>query len=198
VASSQTLLPGSEEFAETCVHAARTSSKILGQLQSGRDLAFYGFFDALTVFSSALILMMSLTVQFKAQPTDDETVEKLRRLLQEMRDAGNMSARDYYQELMECKDHLDRTREQINRASNDLSEPSRQSPGPDQALDEQMNAADPGGFDTSYLLMDPQLQAIVQDQNVSWDLNLLDIYPDVFANGYNPWMGSGRDDFGFH
>src|SRR5271168_4903501 len=116
VAPLQTILPGSEEFAETCVQAARTSSQILRQLQIGRDLAVYGFFDALAVFSSALILMMSSTMQFKTLPTDGKAVESLRELLREMRDAGNMSAHDYYQELMECKGHLDQAREQMNGA----------------------------------------------------------------------------------
>jgi hypothetical protein len=217
VAPPQTLLPGSEEFAETCVQAARTSSKILGQLQSGRDLAFYGFFDALTVFSSALILMMSSTVQFKAQPTDGEAVENLRKLLEEMRDAGNMSAHDYFRELMECKDHLDQAREQMNGASdslhatagrsdslehlmhaNDSLGTSRRDPGTDQALIEQINTSDPSGFDTSNLLMGPQLQALVHDPNVSWGVDLLDLPSALLANSCSPGMDSSRGDFGFH
>jgi hypothetical protein len=176
----------------------------------------YGFFDALAVFSSALILMMSSTVQFKALPADGEAVENLRELLEEMRDAGNMSAYDYYKELMECKVHLDQTRKQMNRDSDslvtagrgsglehlshagDLLETSQQGLGTDQVLDEQMGVSDSGGFDTSILLMDPQLQALVQDQNISWDLDLLDISPADIASGYESWMYSAGGDFGFH
>jgi hypothetical protein len=194
-----TLLPGNEklaEIAETCVKAARTSSEILGQLQSGRDLAFYGFFDALAVFSSALILMMSSTVQFGAQPTDGEAAENLQKLLEEMRDAGNMSAHNYYKELMDCKQYLDQACEQINGAlalvyatagkDNSLEDfihangsfgTSPRGPSIDQEPNEQTNTADPGSADTSKLLI----------PNVSWDLDLPDSFrADFDFTGFTP------------
>jgi len=183
----QALLPGSEEFSETCVNAARQSSSILMKLKEGGHLALYGFFDALAVFSSALILMMSSTVQFRTLPSDSKRVEALRRILEEMRDAGNMSASDYYQELIECKHCLEKTREQMDRASDpfDVTGPSNgvEPPihtsfpsGPSQSDTDtqpdwysQINMSDFGDVDTLNLLEGFELQQFLQDTTMLWD-----------------------------
>jgi hypothetical protein len=194
-------LLGSEELSETCVDAARQSSSILMKLKEGGHLALYGFFDALAVFSSALILMMSSTVQFRTLPSDSKRVEALRRILEEMRDAGNMSAFDYYQELIECKHRLEQTREQMDRASdpfhvttegsngvehpihtNFSSGPSRLDAGAEQGWYEQMNISDLGDVNTSDLLERFELQAFVQDTNMLWDMDTLGFSPPVFSN----------------
>jgi len=209
VAPREKLLPGSEELAEKCVQAARISSQILSHLDSGRDLAIYGFFDALAVFSSALILMMSSTVQSKTQTIDGEIAETLRRLLERMKDAGNMSARDYYRELMECKDHLDQVHGHMNGASNSIHETagqsntlghpmhsnnslgiSRQDPITNQALGEQMDTSDPFDIDTSNLLGPEREALLVLRSNLEWDMDLYGFPSTLFPNDDGLWMES--------
>lgn len=96
-----------EGLSEACVNAARTSSSIIAQLRSNRDLATFGFFDALSIFSSTLILMMSSTIQYKSHEGDRGKVETSVKLLKTMRDDGNISAHNYYDQLMQLKDDLD-------------------------------------------------------------------------------------------
>jgi hypothetical protein len=77
------------------------------------DLATYGFFDALSIFSSTLILMMSSTMNFKSHDNDSDAVETSLSLLKAMRDEGNMPAHDYYEQLVQLKSDLDRAKDQI-------------------------------------------------------------------------------------
>jgi hypothetical protein len=104
-----------EGLSEACVNAARTSSSIIAQLRCNRDLATYGFFDALSIFSSTLILMMSSTMQYKSHDGDRGKVETSLKLLRAMRDDGNIPAHNYYDQLMQLKDDLDNAVENMNR-----------------------------------------------------------------------------------
>lgn len=96
-----------EGLSEACVNAARTSSSIIAQLRSNRDLATFGFFDALSIFSSTLILMMSSAMQYKSHEGDRGKVETSLKLLKTMRDDGNIPAHNYFDQLMQLKDDLD-------------------------------------------------------------------------------------------
>lgn len=63
--SSTTLPPDptTSALADACVQAARTSNSILAQLWVDGCLAGYGYFDAISVFSSTMILMMSAAMK---------------------------------------------------------------------------------------------------------------------------------------
>lgn len=104
-----------EGLSEACVNAARTSSSIVAQLRCNRDLAAFGFFDALSIFSSTLILMMSSTMQYKSHEGDRGKVETSLKLLKTMRDDGNIPAHNYYDQLMQLKNDLDNAVEDMDR-----------------------------------------------------------------------------------
>ena len=77
------------------------------------DLARYGFFDALSLFSSTLILMMSSTMNFKSHDNDGGAVETSLSFLKAMRDEGNMPAHDYYEQLVQLKNDLDQAKDNM-------------------------------------------------------------------------------------
>lgn len=77
------------------------------------DLATYGFFDALSIFSSTLILMMSSTMNFKSHDSDSDAVETSLGLLKAMRDEGNMPAHDYYEQLVQLKSDLNQAKDKM-------------------------------------------------------------------------------------
>jgi hypothetical protein len=77
-------------------------------------LATFGFFDALSIFSSTLILMMSSTMKYKTHEGDHGAVDFSLNLLKYMRDNGNLPAHDYYKQLKQLKRDLDHTAQQMN------------------------------------------------------------------------------------
>jgi hypothetical protein len=95
------------------VSEARTSSDILGLLEENDNLARYGFFDALAIFSSTLILMMSSAMNFKTDNGDSERVNRSLLLLETLRNEGNMPAVDFFEQLSQVKDELDQKRDRI-------------------------------------------------------------------------------------
>jgi hypothetical protein len=102
-----------DRFSEACVSEARTSSDILALLDKNGNLARYGFFDALAIFSSTLILMMSLTMNFKTDNGDSDRVNRSLILLETMRNEGNMPAVDFFEQLSQVKDELYPKRDRI-------------------------------------------------------------------------------------
>lgn len=102
--------PMTAALGEACVQAARTSNSILAQLWVDGCLAQYGFFDALSVFASTMILMMSATMK-EDDGNDNDAVETAWSLLRSMRETGNLVASGYYDQLVELKRDLDSLRE---------------------------------------------------------------------------------------
>ena len=76
---------------EACIQAARTSNSILAQLWVDGCLAAYGYFDALSVFASTMILMMSVAMK-EENGNDNDAVETAWSLLRSMMEAGNLPA----------------------------------------------------------------------------------------------------------
>lgn len=99
-----------EALAEACVQAARTLGAILAELWVDGSLAIFGFYDSLALFSSTTILMMATTL--RPNDTDDDAVRTALCLLRAMRDDGNLSASDHYEQLRKLKTDLDRVRKQ--------------------------------------------------------------------------------------
>lgn len=66
--------PTTSALAEACIQAARTSNSILAQLWVDGCLAGYGYFDAISVFSSTMILMMSAAMRDN-DTNDNDDVE---------------------------------------------------------------------------------------------------------------------------
>jgi hypothetical protein len=115
------------------VDEARTSSDILALLKADGNLARYGFFDALAIFSSTLILMMSSTMNYRSDEKDSERIEKSFCLLKAMKDEGNLPAIDFHELLLELKHELDLrgnqmvdTTMQSTHVANDSSGPQLQ------------------------------------------------------------------------
>jgi hypothetical protein len=61
--SAKEIPPITAALGEACVQAARTASSILAQLWVDGCLAPFGYFDALSVFASTMILMMSVAIK---------------------------------------------------------------------------------------------------------------------------------------
>lgn len=83
--------PMTAALGEACIQAARTSNSILAQLWVDGCLAPYGYFDAVSVFASTMILMMSATMK-EEDGNDNDAVETAWSLLRSMREAGNLPA----------------------------------------------------------------------------------------------------------
>jgi len=69
-----TVSPMTIALGEACVQAARTSNSILAQLWVDGSLAAFGYFDAISVFASTMILMMSCTMK-EDDNSDNDAVE---------------------------------------------------------------------------------------------------------------------------
>jgi hypothetical protein len=95
------------------VSEARTSSDILALLDKNGSLARYGFFEALAIFSSTLILMMSSMMNFETDNGDSDRVDRSFLLLETMRNEGNMPAVDFFEQLSQLRDELDQKKDTI-------------------------------------------------------------------------------------
>ncbi|KAF8855632.1 hypothetical protein BDZ45DRAFT_655029 [Acephala macrosclerotiorum] len=95
-------------LADACVQTARKSNKILSQLWVDGCLAVYGFYDALSIFSSTLVLMISAAMEDPETPdsVDDDGIGVAWSLLRSMRDDGNVPASDYYEQLVQLEEDL--------------------------------------------------------------------------------------------
>lgn len=195
-----------EGLSEACVNAARSSSSIIAQLWTNGDLATFGFFDALSIFSSTLILMMSSTMQYKAHEGDHDKVITSLSLLKSMRDGGNMPAHNYYYQLVQLKRDLDHASEQIRGnftvpqnngdQSNGLqllvaasgSELETENRGMTGVLDERHNFSAFGNYDTGAVLNGPYIQHFLnQDQPDAQSLtDAIPSFPtDVFYGDFD-------------
>ncbi|KAH8595755.1 fungal-specific transcription factor domain-containing protein [Bisporella sp. PMI_857] len=113
--------PMTSALGEACVQAARTSNSILAQLWVDGCLAPYGYFDALSVFASTMILMMSSTMK-EDDNNDNDAVETAWSLLRSMRETGNLPASGYYDQLVELKLDLDSLKQ--NSGEHQSSQPT--------------------------------------------------------------------------
>ena len=98
----------STTLAESCISAARTSSKILSQLFVENSLATYGYFDAHNLFSSTLVLIISAIISPNAK--DSDAVQMAFHLLKSMRDNGNTAASQYFERLAQIQSTVGRLR----------------------------------------------------------------------------------------
>lgn len=67
--------PMTSALGEACIQAARTANSILAQLWVDGSLAPFGYFDAISVFSSTMILMMSSAMKDNESNNDNDAVE---------------------------------------------------------------------------------------------------------------------------
>jgi proline utilization trans-activator len=111
------VLPITAALGESCVQAARTFSSILAQLWVDGSLAPFGYFDALSVFASTMILMMSAAMK-EHDSNDDDAVETAWSLLRTMKEAGNIPAQGLTDQLTELRNDLDRLKERRKHKSN--------------------------------------------------------------------------------
>lgn len=95
-------------LADACVQTARKSNRILSQLWVDGCLAMYGFYDALSIFSSTLVLMIAAAMEDPDSygSVDDDGIGVAWSLLRSMRDDGNVPASDYYEQLVQIEEDL--------------------------------------------------------------------------------------------
>ncbi|KAI9048299.1 hypothetical protein LZ554_008094 [Drepanopeziza brunnea f. sp. 'monogermtubi'] len=159
---NQTGGPGSEKphplphmvcaLSDACIQAARSSNQILSQLWVDGCLAMYGFYDALSIFSTTMVLMLSSamsSIEGKTSP-DRDGIGLAWSLLRSMKDDGNVPAGDYYDQLAQLKEAL---YEACAKKSKALGEPSALPPLETNGL--QISAA-ASGMDSRPGLPEPQ------------------------------------------
>ncbi|KAK6582393.1 hypothetical protein PZA11_004801 [Diplocarpon coronariae] len=95
-------------LADACVQTARSSNQILSQLWVDGCLAMYGFYDALSIFSSTLVLMLSSAMDDidNNASMDHDAIGVAWSLLRSMKDDGNVPAGDYFDQLAILKEEL--------------------------------------------------------------------------------------------
>jgi len=102
--------PITTALAESCVQAARTSSSILAQLWVDGCLAPFGYFDALSIFASTMILMMSAAMK-ENDSNESDAVETAWSLLRSMKEAGSIPAQGLTDQLTDLRNDLERLKD---------------------------------------------------------------------------------------
>lgn len=100
--------PTARALFEACVKAACTSNSILSRLFVEGNLATFGYFDALYLFSSTLVLIISAVLEPDASVSD--AVQTAFQLLKSMAETGNLPARGYYDRLCCVRNAIDNMR----------------------------------------------------------------------------------------
>jgi len=95
-------------LADACVQTARKSNRILSQLWVDGCLAMYGFYDALSIFSSTLVLMIAAAMDDpdNYSSVDDDGIGVAWSLLRSMKDDGSVPASDYFEQLVQIEEDL--------------------------------------------------------------------------------------------
>lgn len=102
-------------LADACIQAARTSNTVLTQLWIDGRLATFGFFDALSLYSTTLILMMArLLCPNQEIEHDIEAIETASNILKSMADEGNVPAMGYFKLLLQLQSLLATKRSKVN------------------------------------------------------------------------------------
>ncbi|KAL4917521.1 fungal-specific transcription factor domain-containing protein [Aspergillus aurantiobrunneus] len=126
---------------EACIHAARHSHSLILTKWINGSLPVFGYFHAHYLFSSSLVLAMSSFVPI-GSPADLGSFETGLEVLSSMSDNGNLAASEFYHNLDQVRQCLDRYRaERRDHAAR------RRVPAPSARVD-----ANPLPFGTSALL----------------------------------------------
>ncbi|CEL11125.1 hypothetical protein ASPCAL14231 [Aspergillus calidoustus] len=84
-------------LAESCVHAAQASSRMVECLFLDGSIATFGYWDAHHIFSAAMILIMS--AMMRATSVNSEYLETLLSVLRALKNDGNIPAVDFCERL---------------------------------------------------------------------------------------------------
>lgn len=97
----QSFSPITLALAESCVNAARSSSRIVEGLFLDGAIASYGYWDAHHIFSAALILVISAVMRPAAATSD--ALETLLSILRSIKKDGNIPAIDFCDRLSQVQ-----------------------------------------------------------------------------------------------
>ncbi|KAF2136657.1 uncharacterized protein K452DRAFT_302600 [Aplosporella prunicola CBS 121167] len=103
--TAKPLSPMTTALSEACIHAARSSNKLLAQLWIDGSIATFGYFDAHYIFSSTIVLLMA-NILYPSE-SDKESIDLAWSLLQTMADDGNLPASEYCERLVLLQKDLD-------------------------------------------------------------------------------------------
>ncbi|KAL3417413.1 fungal specific transcription factor domain-containing protein [Phlyctema vagabunda] len=106
--------PMTAVLGEACLHAARHSNSMLTQCWIEGSLTLFGFLDAQYLFSSALILAIS--IMSGGTKSDIDGFETTIQMLHGLKRSGNLSATDFADHLDEVKKEMDQYRALHNLA----------------------------------------------------------------------------------
>ncbi|EKG17956.1 Transcription factor fungi [Macrophomina phaseolina MS6] len=103
--TTRPLSPMTTALSEACIHAARSSNKLLAQLWIDGAIATFGYFDAHYIFSSTIVLLMASILT--PSEFDKDSIDLAWSLLQSMADDGNLPASEYCERLALLQKDLD-------------------------------------------------------------------------------------------
>ncbi|KAF4539541.1 C6 transcription factor [Lasiodiplodia theobromae] len=103
--TNRPLSPMTTALSEACIHAARSSNKLLAQLWIDGAIATFGYFDAHYIFSSTIVLLMANILN--PSEFDKDSIDLAWSLLQSMADDGNLPASEYCERLALLQKDLD-------------------------------------------------------------------------------------------
>ena len=86
-------------LAKDCLYAARNNNETLTQLQIDGSIAMFSYTDALVLFTSTIILIVSIAIRSSNHSKDQDRVETAQALLSEMREYGNKATTKFHKEL---------------------------------------------------------------------------------------------------
>ncbi|KXJ87485.1 fungal-specific transcription factor domain-domain-containing protein [Microdochium bolleyi] len=126
-------------LAESCVNAARSSSRIVESLFLDGAIASYGYWDAHHIFSAALILVISAVMKPAAATSD--ALETLLSILRSIKKDGNIPAVDFCDRLSQVQDRVFSLRTRLQAQAR--PEHSSQSPRRPQQQSQQQDGLGP-------------------------------------------------------
>lgn len=103
--TTRPLSPMTTALSDACIHAARSSNKLLAQLWIDGAIATFGYFDAHYIFSSTIVLLMANILN--PSEFDKDSIDLAWSLLQSMADDGNLPASEYCERLALLQKDLD-------------------------------------------------------------------------------------------
>ena len=97
------LSPTTLAIADACFQSARSILKIMTFLWVDGSIATYGYFDSHYLFSASLIFLLATINYPNTQGVDRTSFDVARNLLRNLANAGNIAAKECYDQLLQVK-----------------------------------------------------------------------------------------------
>lgn len=138
LALAQNFSPVTLALAESCVNAAKSTSRVVEGLFLDGSVASYGYWDAHHIFSAALILVISAVMN----PTTatSEALETLLSILRSIKNDGNIPAVDFCEKLSQVQTRVSNLRSKAQ--ATDFAGPTQHLTGSSRFEEQQQSLPD--------------------------------------------------------